>query len=144
MFSLYCSVFFQMLLMTDFRSNYLAILMDILFPKIADNKISNLNVKKSNLFFDFFGLTFSILLKLSMIDTILRKHIFLDRAERHDLKSRLWIFFSPFFFPPKKRKKKRRMNRKIAILSHAFLLNNFPSLDFDPKGNLISRVFLPF
>ena len=25
-----------------------------------------------------------------------------DRAERHDLKSRLWLFFSPFLFPPKK------------------------------------------
>ena len=23
-----------------------------------------------------------------------------DRAERHDLKSRLWLFFSPFLFPP--------------------------------------------
>ena len=35
------------------------------------------------------------------------------RAERHDLKSRLWLFFSPFFFPPKKRgKKKRRLNSK--------------------------------
>ena len=29
-------------------------------------------------------------------------HVNLDRAERHDLKSRLWLFFSPFLFPPKK------------------------------------------
>ena len=36
-----------------------------------------------------------------------------DEPERHDLKSRLGFFFSPFLFPPKKRgKKKRRMNRK--------------------------------
>ena len=36
-----------------------------------------------------------------------------DRAERHDLKSPTWLFFSPFLFLPKKRvKKKRRMNIK--------------------------------
>ena len=36
-----------------------------------------------------------------------------NRAERNGLKSRLWLFFSPFFIPPKKRgKKKRRMNIK--------------------------------
>ena len=36
-----------------------------------------------------------------------------DRAERHDLKPRLWLFFSPILFLPKKRgKKKMRMNSK--------------------------------
>ena len=35
-----------------------------------------------------------------------------DRAERNDLKSRLWLFFPPFLFPPKKGKKKRRINSK--------------------------------
>ena len=36
-----------------------------------------------------------------------------DRAERHDLKSRLCLFFSPPLFPPKKRReKKRKINRK--------------------------------
>ena len=36
-----------------------------------------------------------------------------DDPEKHELKSRHWLFFSPFFFPPKKRgKKKRRMNSK--------------------------------
>ena len=35
-----------------------------------------------------------------------------DQAERHDLKSLLWLFFSHFLFPPKKGKKKRRMNSK--------------------------------
>ena len=36
-----------------------------------------------------------------------------DRAERNDLKSRLWLFFPPFLVPPKNRgKKKRRMNSK--------------------------------
>ena len=36
-----------------------------------------------------------------------------DRAERYDLKSQLWSFFSPFLFPPKKRgEKKRSMNSK--------------------------------
>ena len=34
-------------------------------------------------------------------------------SERHDLKSQLWLFFSPFLFPLKKRgKKKRRMNNQ--------------------------------
>ena len=28
----------------------------------------------------------------------------IDRAERHDLKSQLWLFFSPFLFPSKKKK----------------------------------------
>ena len=38
---------------------------------------------------------------------------FSDGAERHDLKLRLWLFFSPFLFPLKtKRKKKMRMNIK--------------------------------
>ena len=35
----------------------------------------------------------------------------IDRAERHDFRPRLWLFFSTFLFPPnKRRKKKRRMN----------------------------------
>ena len=47
-----------------------------------------------------------------------------DRVERYDLKSQLWLFFSPFLFPPKVRgKKDRRMNSKIVVLSHAFLLD---------------------
>ena len=48
----------------------------------------------------------------------------LDRTERHDLKSQLWLFFFPFHFPQKKGKKKRRMNSIIVILSHAFLLDH--------------------
>ena len=41
-----------------------------------------------------------------------------DDPERHELTTRLWLFFSPFLFPSKKReKKKRRMKSK----SHAFL-----------------------
>ena len=37
----------------------------------------------------------------------------IDDPERNDLKSRLWLFFSPFLFHPKKRgEKKRRMNSK--------------------------------
>ena len=52
----------------------------------------------------------------------------IDRAERYDLKSRLWIYFSPFLFPPKKRgKRKKRMNSKIVMLSHAFLLDQSDS-----------------
>ena len=36
-----------------------------------------------------------------------------DRAERHDLKSQLWLLFSPFLFlPNKRRKKKGRINSK--------------------------------
>ena len=30
-----------------------------------------------------------------------------DRAERHDLKSLLWLFFSLFLFPPKKEGRKK-------------------------------------
>ena len=41
-----------------------------------------------------------------------------DRAERHDLKSRLWVFF-PFSFL----KKEGRRIAKIVILSHAILLD---------------------
>ena len=49
-----------------------------------------------------------------------------DRAERYDLKSRLWLFLSPFLFPPKNRgMKKGKMNSKNRILSHAFLLDQF-------------------
>ena len=33
-----------------------------------------------------------------------------DRAERHDLKSRLWLFLSPFFFPPIEENKKEWQN----------------------------------
>ena len=47
-----------------------------------------------------------------------------DRAESHDLKSRLWLFFSLFLFLLNKRgKKKREWIVKIVILSHAFLLD---------------------
>ena len=47
-----------------------------------------------------------------------------DRAERHELKSRLWLLFSLFPSLLKKRGKKgRRMNSKNRDLSHAFLLN---------------------
>ena len=47
-----------------------------------------------------------------------------DRAERHDLKSGLWLFFTPFLFLPEKRgKKKWEWKAKIVILSHAFLLD---------------------
>ena len=46
----------------------------------------------------------------------------LDRAERHDLKSRLWLLFSPFLFPPKRRgKKKRRMNSKNRVKSFCMI-----------------------
>ena len=39
--------------------------------------------------------------------------LYSDDPERHDLKSRLWLLFSPFLFPPKKRgKEKRRLNSK--------------------------------
>ena len=39
--------------------------------------------------------------------------IFQDRAERHDIRPRLWLSFFPVRFPPKIRgKKKRRMNSK--------------------------------
>ena len=49
----------------------------------------------------------------------------IDRTERHDLKSRLWLFFYPFLFPLKKegRRKGERI-AKIVILSHAFLLDH--------------------
>ena len=47
-----------------------------------------------------------------------------DRAERYDLKSRLWLFFSPFLFPPKKQgERKGEWIGKIVILSHAFMLD---------------------
>jgi hypothetical protein len=38
---------------------------------------------------------------------VLYKWIQVDRAERHDLKSRLRLFFSPFLFPPKKEGKRK-------------------------------------
>ena len=47
-----------------------------------------------------------------------------DRAERHDLKSRLCLLFSPFlFFPKKERRRKGLRIAIIVILSHAFLLD---------------------
>ena len=33
---------------------------------------------------------------------LLPLHYVTDRSERHDLKSRLWLSFSPFLFPPEK------------------------------------------
>ena len=50
--------------------------------------------------------------------------IALERAERCDLKSRFWLFFSPFLFPPKKEgRRKGEWIAKIVILSHTFLLD---------------------
>ena len=41
------------------------------------------------------------------------ENLFKNQSERHDLKTRLWLFFSPFLFPPKERgKKKRRMKNR--------------------------------
>ena len=58
----------------------------------------------------------------------------------HDLKSRLWLFFSPFLFPPKKEgRRKGELIAKIVILSHAFLLDHFYiSSSFFSKLNLWS------
>ena len=53
-----------------------------------------------------------------------------DRAERHDLKSRLLLFFSPFHFPPKKEGRRKGGRIAIVILSHAFLLDIY-----EDKGN---------
>ena len=52
--------------------------------------------------------------------------IVIDDPERHDLKLRLWLFFSPFLFPPKKEgRRKGECIAKIVILSHAFLDHHF-------------------
>ena len=52
--------------------------------------------------------------------------IFGDRAERHDLKSRPWFFFSPFIFPPKQRgKKKKRMNTKNCDFKSCLFARSF-------------------
>ena len=48
-----------------------------------------------------------ILIYLRVTESVL-----FDRAERHDLKSGFWLFFSHFLFFSKKRKKKRKINRK--------------------------------
>ena len=49
-----------------------------------------------------------------------------DRAERHDLKLQLWLFFSTFPFPPKKEgRRKGEREAKMVILSNAFLLDLF-------------------
>ena len=48
----------------------------------------------------------------------------MDRAERHELKSRLLFFFSPFSSLLKKLgRRKGEWIAKIVILSHAFLLD---------------------
>ena len=52
----------------------------------------------SNIKFTHYKTTFMFHFKFK--DMALRYEI--DRAERYDLKSRLWLFFSPFLFPPKK------------------------------------------
>ena len=52
-----------------------------------------------------------------------------DRAERHELKSRLWLFFFPFLFPPLKKEGKGEWIAKIVISSHAFLLDQSFDLD---------------
>ena len=48
-----------------------------------------------------------------------------DRAEMHDLRSILWLYFPlfPFLLKKEGRKKGERI-AKIMILSHAFLLNH--------------------
>ena len=35
--------------------------------------------------------------------------LFFDRAERRELKSRLWLFFSPLLFPPQKKEGRRKI-----------------------------------
>ena len=35
----------------------------------------------------------------------------IDLAERHDLKSRLWLCFTPFLLPPKKKEEKEKENK---------------------------------
>ena len=47
----------------------------------------------------------------------------MDRAERYDLKLRLWLFL-PLFFPAKKKREVEKV-AKIVIFSHAFLLDPF-------------------
>ena len=65
-----------------------------------------------------------------------------DRAERHDFRSILWIFFSHFLFPDKKRgKKKRRMNsqnrdQKTCLSARSFLRSD-DALTFGLNENLI-------
>ena len=57
--------------------------------------------------------------------------IWADRAERHDLKLKLWLLFSYFLFPPKKEGiRKEEWIAKIEILSHAFQLNPIVALVF--------------
>ena len=49
--------------------------------------------------------------------------MFGDDPERHDLKSRLWLFFSPFL--KKEGRRKAELMAKIVILNHAFLDHHF-------------------
>ena len=86
--------------------NFLGNISFLYFIVILENTNTTVNI---------FYLHFVFILGLSQnefcIFEIIKSAI--DRAESHDLKSRLWLFFSPFLFPPKQRgKKKGRMNCK--------------------------------
>ena len=68
-----------------------------------------------------------------------------DRVKRHssDLKSRLWLFFSPFLILPKKKGRiKWEWISKIVILSHAFLLNREKDNKFEIKMFWYLSIFL--
>ena len=47
-----------------------------------------------------------------------------DREERHDFKSRLWSFFSPFLFPTKKREESRLVTDIFTLLPLRARKNN--------------------
>ena len=67
--------------------------------------------------------------------------IFGDRAERHDLKSWLLLFFFPFLLPPKNRGKKTgEWLAKIVILSHAFLLDHLRGVPKLKKQQFLRKI----